>query len=185
MKNKAAEEMDTYVALLRGINVGGHKYAPMAEVRKAFVKMGFHNVGSILATGNIIFDAPSAKVEKLSEMITTFLEQTFGFEIPVVLVTLSSIKKIAESNSFENVDVTSSTRLYVSFFSEKNKSKLKIPYTSTDGSFEILSVKDNAIFSVLDLDKTQTPDVMNILEKEYGKKITTRNWNTVQKIAKA
>jgi uncharacterized protein (DUF1697 family) len=88
-----------------------------------------------------------------------------------------------KGSPFEDVTVTSQTRLYVTFLSEKPASNLEIPYESPEKDFRILSVSDSEVCSVLTLTPNRgTTKAMDILEKEFGKNITTRNWNTVQKI---
>jgi hypothetical protein len=67
--------------------------------------------------------------------------------------------------------------------SEKPKSSIRIPYESPEKDFKILSVHDGAVLSVVTLTpKRGTTEAMSILEKEFGKSITTRNWNTIAKI---
>jgi hypothetical protein len=58
------------------------------------------------------------------------------------------------------------------------------PWQSEDGSFKILQVSDSEIISALDLSKASTPQSMDILERFYGKSITTRNWNTIERMIK-
>ena len=184
-------DLKKYVALLRGINVGGHKKVPMADLKKILEKTGFHNVRTLLASGNVVFSQrdgfPESDEEnnsKLLEKITSALEKKFGFSIPVLLRKFSDIERLVELNPFKDVKVTPQTRLYVTFLSEKPKKKSLTGYTSPDKSFKIISVAKDTILSVLDLTKSKTPDAMGILEKEFGKNITTRNWNTVIKISK-
>jgi hypothetical protein len=82
------------------------------------------------------------------------------------------------------VKVTPQTRLYVTFLADRPKSK-KTPQ-SQDKDFRILHISDGEVFSVLTLSPDRrTVDLMKVLETEFGKKITTRNWNTVSRILKA
>ncbi|MDO9157115.1 MAG: hypothetical protein Q7U17_09590, partial [Sediminibacterium sp.] len=60
--------------------------------------------------------------------------------------------------------------------------KLTLPYISKDNSFKIIGTKNHIIISVLDITTSNTPKGMEDLEKLFGKNITTRNWNTIQKI---
>ena len=91
--------------------------------------------------------------------------------------------KDLSGHPFKKIKTTPQTRLYITFLSDKTSSKLKIPYESPEKDFSILSVTKNEVISVLTLSANRsTTDVMKILEKEFGKKITTRNWNTVVKI---
>jgi uncharacterized protein (DUF1697 family) len=172
--------MDKYVSLLRGINVGGHKKVPMSELKKQFEKLGFKHVKTLLASGNVVFEGEITKLDK----IPNHLEKVFGFTIPVITLPFQKIEEIVNSDPFRDIKVTPKTRLYVTFLADDPKSRLKNPFTTEDGSFMIIKQTGKVLFSVLDLEKTGTIDGMNILEKEYGKNITTRNYNTIQKIAK-
>jgi uncharacterized protein (DUF1697 family) len=176
--------MAKYVAFLRGINVGGNKIVPMAKLKSILEDSGFENVRTLLASGNVIFEGKKESLQSLTKKISATLEEAFGFAILVILRDVDEIEKIVELNPFKGIEITKDTRLYVTFLCDDPKSRLKIPYYSTDKSFQIMNIKDRAIFSVLDVSKTGTVDAMAILEKEFGKNITTRNWNTIVKIVK-
>lgn len=171
-----------YVAFLRGINVGGNKKVPMKELEKTLEKAGFEEVTTLLNSGNAVFDSdekPAAVTTKMESAI----EKQFGFKVPVIVRTGPELEKLAESNPFKGIKVTEDMRLYVSFLTAPTRSDLKLPYLSPDKSFRILKVADRDIISVLDLSKgSGTVDAMAILEKAFGKNITTRNWNTVEKL---
>lgn len=176
--------MPIHLALLRGINIGGHKKVPMANLRETFSTMGFENVRTVLATGNVIFEAEAEDPHTYSDQIASTLEDTYGFRIPVLLRPFSGIAKIIEINPFRAIAVSPKTKLNVTFLPGPPSTILPLPYTAPDGSFQILSIIDHTVFSVFDLDKTGTPDVMQFLEKEFGKNITTRTWKTVLRIGK-
>ena len=174
--------MTRYVAFLRGINVGGHHKVPMAELRKVLEGIGFCGVKTLLASGNVLFEAEKQSSKGLSNIMEDALEKKFGFQIGTIVRAGSDLAKMVQSQPFKNVNVGTQIRLYVTFLSKKTKSDLKIPYTSPDKSFRILSVTPTAVFSVLDVTKTHTTDAMKIVEKEFGKNVTTRNWNTILKM---
>lgn len=176
--------MIQYVAFLRGINVGGQKTIKMDELKKAFESLGFKNVKTLLASGNVLFDAPQ-KSPTLRKRIEERLKQKFGHEVHVILRTIVEIQELANSNPFKKIPVTSQTRLYVTFLSEEPKSSLKIPYESPEKDFKIVRVSNGEVCSVVILSANRgTVDAMSILEKEFGRKVTTRNWNTVNKLLK-
>lgn len=172
-----------YVALLRGINVGGNKIVPMAELKKMLERMKCTNVKAILASGNVLFDSPETSPEKLAATIAQTFEETFGFDSHIIVRTAKQIAELVESEPFKGITVTSDTRLFVTFLCEKQKTALKIPYMSQDGGFKILAVSAGEVCSVLTLSpKARSVDAMKILEQTFGKNITTRNWNTVLKL---
>jgi len=178
--------MIKYVAFLRGINVGGHKAIKMEELKKAFETLGFENVKTLLASGNVLFAAPAASESALAKKIEKKLETAFGHEIGVLIRKIAGLQRLAEADPFAGVEVTPQTRLYVTFLAEKPRSGLKIPYESPDKNFKIIRATGSEVYSVLTLSpNSRTIDLMSILEKEFGRKVTTRNWNTIEKILKA
>ncbi len=170
----------TYVAFLRGINVGGNHKVPMGELRHALEELDFSNVLTILNSGNILFDANN----KVSEnKISEHLLKVFGFPIPVMIWEYALIAELLQKNPFHNREASKDTRWYVSFLKKNVSNPVPLPWSTDDKSFEIISKKGKAIFSVLDLSKTSTLKGMDNLEVFYGKEMTTRNWNTIVRIA--
>jgi len=173
--------MTKYVALLRGINVGGHHKVPMAELRVALEKLNLKNVMTLLNSGNVLFESDGSDLENTIE---EHLEKTFGFPIPTILRKYKTILALYANNPFKNIKVTKETRLYVSFLKNEVDTDLELPYKSEDHSFEIIEKRNSTICSVLDLSVSKTPKAMDALEKFYGKELTTRNWNTIERIVK-
>ena len=172
-----------YIALIRGINVGGHKKIKMADLRTMLGELGFAGVKTALASGNVAFDSDHDDTAAMQSAIEQGIQDTFGFHAPVIVFPQAQVQQLVESNPFATITVTDDTRLYVTFLPEPTPTSLDIPYNSETGDFTILSVSDAHVCSVLTLTRTRSVDAMNILETEFGKGITTRNWNTVLKIA--
>lgn len=178
--------MNKYAAFLRGINVGGNKIIKMDDLKKAFEKLKLKNVKTILASGNVLFETEKIKPEILTKKIEEHLLKTFEKQIYVVIRTFDVLKNLADSKPFKDIDVTKQTRLYVTFFYDKPKTKLPISNGGEGSNFIILSQTDTEICCVLIVTpEKNTIDLMNVIDKEYGKKVTTRNWNTIEKILKA
>ena len=178
-----SNEKKKYVALLRGINVGGNHKVPMAELKKEMTKMEFEHVETLLNSGNVIFDATPAQETELENTIAINLEKAFNFPIPVLVRDAAVMRDLIQNNPFAQIEVTKDLRLYVSFLKEKPVSNITLPWATSDGSFRILEARDNTICSVLDLAVTQSPKGMDALEQLFGKNMTTRNWNTISRIA--
>ncbi len=173
-----------YIAFLRGINVGGKRQVKMEDLKKDFESLGFTGVQTLLNSGNVIFSSTETNSTVLTQKIEEKLAKTFGWEIGVILRTSDQIQDLINSDPFKDISITPETRLYVTFLSEKPRSNLKIPHDPPDKSFRIIHLTDSEVCSVvlLSTDKNTT-DLMKFLEKEFGKKVTTRNWNTIIKIA--
>jgi uncharacterized protein (DUF1697 family) len=155
----------------------------MAELGKEMTKLGFENVTTLLNSGNVIFDTSLHREDALEEVIANHLEKIFGFSIPVLIRRPEVMFDLVSNNPFKHTEVTTNTRLYISFLKEKPAAELTFPWTSNDGSYRILEVREKTICSVLDLSATQTPKGMDALELLFGKNMTTRNWNTIHRIA--
>jgi uncharacterized protein (DUF1697 family) len=158
----------------------------MDALKKVFESLRFENVKTLLASGNVLFEAPQTSSSVLVKKIEMKLEKTFGHEIGVLVSTIKELQHLDKTNPFKEILVTPQTRLYVTFLSEKPKTGLRFPYESSDKSFKIIQVTASKVCSVLTLSpNNKTVDLMSILEKEFGEKITTRNWNTITRILKA
>jgi len=156
----------------------------MADLKKELQKLELENVVTLLNSGNIIFTSTRISESKLEKKISEHLEKSFGFPIPTLIRKSEFIYELLSSNPFKNVKLTKDIRLYVSFLRNNDNTELKLPWKSSDNSYKIIEKKDKTILSVLDLSVSKTPKGMEILEKYFGKDITTRNWNTVERIGK-
>ncbi len=171
----------TFIAFLRGINVGGNHKVPMADLRNIMTDWGYENVKTILNSGNVVFDCRQTNLPSIEATLETQLSEAFGFPIPVILRSKSQITEFVRDNPFEQIEMHTDLRLYVSFLKTEPNVSISVPYISDDSSFQILTIRKCDIVSVLDLSKGKTVNGMNDLEKLFGKNITTRNWNTIIK----
>jgi uncharacterized protein (DUF1697 family) len=177
-------KLEAYVAFLRGINVGGNKTIKMAELKTAFESLGLQNVKTLLASGNVLF-ATESPSSALAATIQDKLKQTFGFDVGVTLRSIEEIRNLVKLGPFKGIEVTPQTRLYVTFLPDKTAVDVKIPDQSPGQDYKILSMSNGAVFSMLTLTPSyKTNDLMTLLDKTFGKKVTTRNWNTVAAILK-
>jgi len=178
--------MPDYAAFLRGINVGGHNPVPMQVLKKAFESLRFKNVRTVLASGNVLFNAPGAGGAPLGRKIEEKLAKTFGRDIDVLIRTVEELRALSASQPFRGIPVTPQTRFYVTFMSKMPREDLQLPYTSPRGNFTILRASRHEVCSVLKLTPDSgTVDMMQILDKKFGRKITTRNWQTLVRMLKA
>jgi uncharacterized protein (DUF1697 family) len=86
--------MAQYVALLRGINVGGNNVIRMAELRATFEGLGFERVGTYVQSGNVIFDAADATCDALAARIEAGLTERFGYEARIVLRSYAQLRNV-------------------------------------------------------------------------------------------
>lgn len=175
--------MTAFAAFLRGINVGGHRKIGMAELRQVFEELGFTQVKTLLASGNVLFNCAEEEPAALTQRIEQKLLQAFGHEIGVILRSRAEIQALVDADPFREITVTPQTRLYITFYCEPPKSDPAALLSSGQKDFQVIRIFPGAVASVLTLSaETGTTESMKILEKVLGKKVTTRNWNTVLKV---
>ena len=178
--------MTAYAAFLRGINVGGHKIIPMTELTAVFVSLRFKNVRTVLASGNVLFEVPGGSAPDLTRKIAGKLKESFGFDIGVIIRTMAELQRLSASQPFKGIPVTPQTRLYVTFLSEAPRDNFQVPYKSAGGNFRILRASRREVYSVVTLvPDSRSVDMMLVLEKQFGRKITTRNWKTILRVLSA
>jgi uncharacterized protein (DUF1697 family) len=169
--------MTQYVAFPRGINVS-HPMK-MADLREVFESLGYDDVRTVLASGNVLFDTKRTAEATLIRRIEHALSSAFGVRIPVVIRTLTELERLAATNPFGKVDVGPKTRPYVTFLRAKPRKGRVVP--EGDG-YEVLGIYERTVCSVVHLAGTTTPALMRVLDKTFGDEVTTRSWNTVGRI---
>ncbi|MGF1506628.1 MAG: DUF1697 domain-containing protein [Anaerolineae bacterium] len=107
-----------FVALLRGINVGGNKPIKMADLRQMFAALGYQNVKTALASGNVAWDAAASDLDAMRTAIATSIASTFGFSVPVLVLPQAQVQALVEAAPFAGIDATGDTRFYVTSLPE-------------------------------------------------------------------
>jgi uncharacterized protein (DUF1697 family) len=156
--------MTTYIGLLRGINVGGNKLLKMETLRAICESSGLRNVRTYLQSGNVLFDAP--KPPKLEEAI----RKETGMDVAVILRTAAEMRRVVEHNPFDDFEPA---KLQITFLREPTKAQLP------DGWH--LIGRDIYAYFPEGMGRSKLVNVLT--EKKLGTVCTTRNWNTVVKLA--
>lgn len=167
----------TYVAFLRGIG-GTATKIKMQVLKEAFEEMGFQNVKTVIASGNVIFDAASASEKDLEQTIEEALPGALGFEADTIVYTLEELERLARSSLVKEMKKSPKSRPFVTFLKEPPKTKA----TFNGKGFKILGRKGRAVLSVVEASGGEAPELMRLLDKEFGKQTTTRSWQTIEKV---
>ena len=174
--------MARYVALLRGINLGGRRLK-MDELRAAFAALGFAEAQTLLASGNVIFTADTDNDAQLKGQIESGLEAEFGFPVPTILRSQSQIETLVEADPATGIPAHKDTKLHVSFLNAPLPAEIKLPHISADPDFEVHRIDELHLFDIVRLGpSTGSVDLMDWLATNFGVGATTRTWNTVLKI---
>jgi len=168
-----------YVALLRGVNVGGKGQVPMAELRTVFESLGHADVVTYIQSGNVVFT--SAKALRSAAPIEAALASAFGLKTAVMLRTPAEMDAVIEHNPYPGAASGPST-LHVTFL---NRPPEKAALAKVDGrSFapEEFTVRQRDVYLHLP-NGIGRSKLATVLARAFGPEATTRNWNTVKKLA--
>jgi len=108
-----------HLALLRGINVSGHKMIKMEALKKALESIGFTNVITYIQSGNVFVNTPEESPSKVGFLIKQEIFKSFGHDVPVIVIGKSDLQACLDRNLFLNESEIDLKKLYVSFISSE------------------------------------------------------------------
>jgi len=170
--------MKTYIALFRGINVGGNNILPMKDLVKILEGMGFKDVKTYIQSGNVVFKSYPINTKTIAKEISGKLLKKFGFEPTVILLEKDEFKKIADKSPFK----TSEGKTLHTFFleSEPRNPDLKAINEVKSSTEEFKLLKN--VFYLYAPDGIGRSKLAAGVEKKLGVPSTGRNWNTISKL---
>ncbi len=101
---KAVYSMPTHISLLRGINVGGNKKIPMADLKALYESLGFRAVTTYIQSGNVVFYADTTDAPALAARIEAAIAARFGFDVTVLQRTADDLRRILDNDPFPGVE---------------------------------------------------------------------------------
>ncbi|KTD83322.1 DUF1697 domain-containing protein [Paenibacillus etheri] len=174
--------MTTYIALLRGINVGGNKIIKMLDLKAMFQTLGFENVRTYIQSGNVVFESDEGSESLLTGVIERKIHEVFGFEVSVIIRTLAEMENVIANDPFQLSEPEEFKRWYVSFLptepSAEALDKLRIYEDGPDKMHFI----GREMYVLYDVSVSQSPLFKVPFDKILGMSVTARNWNTVNKL---
>ncbi len=171
---------NTYIALLRGINVSGQKKIKMAELRVVLEDTGLKNVKTYIQSGNIVFESEEADREKLQEVITDAIQKGFGFDVPTLVVKKEDVKAILEANPFAN-ESEENKLYYVLLKNPPEKASAK-QFKDLHFENEGYHITDTCVYLLCKKGYGKAKLNNNLIEKKLKVEATTRNQKTMEKL---
>jgi uncharacterized protein (DUF1697 family) len=176
----SAKSGETFVALLRGINVGGKNILPMKDLIAMFEKAGCASVKNYIQSGNIVFKADAKVAEKIADVIANEIDRRFKIRVPVVVRSAKEIHAIAKNNPYLK-DGTDEDRLHVVFLKDRPNAKLAQILDPSRSPGDFFVVRGGEIYlSITSAAKTKLTNAY--LDSKLQTVSTGRNWRTVLKL---
>jgi len=171
--------MPRYVALLRGVSPMNAK---MPELKAAFEAAGFTDVKTVLASGNVVFDARKAKDATLERQCEAAMDAALGRSFMTIVRPVERLRAMLEADSFARFRLAAGDKRVVTFLKHPQPEALELPIEFQGA--RILAMAGGEVFAAY-LPQQNNPAFMKLIEKTFRKEVTTRTWETVKKCAAA
>ena len=177
--------MTIHIALLRGVNVGGHQPVTMSDLRDLLAELGFETARSILQSGNLIFSSLPRAGAELERMLEAETEKRLGIRADFLIRGAKEWRDVVAHNPFPKEAERDPSHLVVMFLKAAVHAKAVKAVRAAIAGREKLSADGRQVYIVYPdgIGKSKLTNVM--LEKKLGTRGTARNWNTVLKLAAA
>ncbi|AVZ75995.1 hypothetical protein SLUN_31100 [Streptomyces lunaelactis] len=172
-----------YAALLRGINVGGHKKVPMAELREVLTELGHRDVATYLQSGNAVFTGDSDDEKALAAALERAIEKRFGFGVDCLVRSGAYLSAVADACPFPAASLEGK-QLHATFFSEPVDPERLASIDVSAHLPEECRLGDRVLYLYAPngIGRSKLAEALAKPSLFKGVVATSRNWNTVVKL---
>jgi uncharacterized protein (DUF1697 family) len=171
--------MPRYVAFLRGVSPLNAK---MPELKNSFESAGFTEVRTVLSSGNIIFNARRSTEAALENKAEAAMAASLGRAFPTIVRSVAFLEDLIVSDPYAEFKLPAQAKRVVTFLKRAAPVGITLP-AERDGA-RILKAEGREVFSAYVVGPNG-PVFMSLIERTFGKSVTTRTWDTVKKCVKA
>lgn len=174
--------MNTYISLLRGINVSGQKKVKMAELKSLYESLNFENVVTYIQSGNVVFQS-DLEEDRLKSSIEIAIKEHFNFDVPVLILTKTKLDNTAQNLPFTNVDIEAQgSKVLVFFLSENISNVPKSILEAYQTNSEQLVIDEKVIYLYCPEGSGKSKLTNKLIETKLKLTSTARNIKTVHKL---
>ncbi len=176
--------MKKYIALLRGINVGGKNKVPMPDLRALFEKNGLSNTSTYINSGNIFFSSDEANKTKLKEKCETLIKKKFGFDVPVIVIPVEELQDALDHAPKWWGDDEKARHNAIFVIPPVTGEEAYRQIGEIKPEYEQAAYYENVIFWSAPIKTFSRTRYAKIVGTALYKNVTIRNANTAKKLAK-
>lgn len=174
--------MQTYIAILRGINVSGKNKIAMKDLKAALDGAGYQNVVTYIQSGNVVFKHKQTDEKTLAQQITQLIKTNFGLDVPVLVRTAKNIQQAYTNNPFLKQKGIDINKLHITFLDEvPTQENIDKTNTYSYPPDEFIIADDNVYVHCPDT-YGNTKITNTFFENKLKVQATTRNLKTVTKL---
>ncbi|MFG3526798.1 DUF1697 domain-containing protein [Streptomyces sp. NPDC047917] len=177
--------MTMYAALLRGINVSGHKRVPMAELRLLLTELGHGDVRTHLQSGNAVFSTTSDDENALAAELEQAIEKRFGFPVPCLVRDGAYLAAVAAACPFPAAELEG-RQLHITYYDRPVDADRFARIDPAVFRPEAFGLGDRALYLYAPdgLGRSKLAEALSRTSVTKGLVATSRNWNTVEKLVR-
>lgn len=175
--------MTHYIAFLRAINVGGHNIK-MDHLRKLFESLGYTNVQTFIASGNVIFNSPSTDAQTLEKEIEDHLHKSLGYEVATFIRPASEVAEISRYQSFAPSELDAGgNSLYIAFLKASPSNEAVQKLMTFQSEIDDFHIHGREVYWLCRTKMSESSFSGALLEKAIRMPATMRNATTVNRLA--
>jgi uncharacterized protein (DUF1697 family) len=174
--------VSAYAALLRGVNVSGHRKVAMADLRGLLTGLGFDDVRTLLASGNATFSASGTDAAALERLLEAALLEGLGLGTRVMVRTGDDLRAVLAAHPFE-AKADNGAKMVALFLSEDPAPSVAVERDPRVLDQDNIAVGERVVYQWCPDGISDAPPLGPWLEREWKVSATGRNWNTVGKLA--
>lgn len=174
--------MTDFIVLLRGINVGGHKKVPMAELRALAGELGFGDVRTYIQSGNLLFSSDFSS-EVVEADLEAALQRRFGFPVDAVVRTVEQWRVYAAGSAFPEAAAERPHLVMLGLSRRPPHPDAEGRLQAAAAAGERVVCRGDAVWFDFAGGSARSKLTPALLERAAGSPVTTRNWRTVLKLA--
>lgn len=170
--------MPTYISILRGINISGHRIIKMEALRGMYAKLGYADIQTYIQSGNVIFRSSSASVQEIEREISKEIESCFGFDVPVIVLDSDELRQVISDNPFVKDDTIDISKVHVTFLSAIPETEKYELIREGDYQGDKFCLVNRSIYVYCPNGYGNTKLNTNFIESRLKVAATSRNWKT-------
>ncbi|PCI01634.1 MAG: hypothetical protein COB81_06880 [Flavobacteriaceae bacterium] len=175
-------KLKTYIALFRGINVGGKNSLKMASLKEVLKSSLFSEAQTYIQSGNLVFKAVKTDCNALSFQLENLVKDHFNIEVSILVITKKELKEIINKNPFPIKMGHGTTKLYITFIKAAIRPEIIETFAQSTISEDKFHISKKAIYTLYQIKYSASKLNNNFYEKKLNCIATTRNWRTTLKL---